>query len=102
MNTAGRRGYEFRVYQQRVVDNARALAATLAPERAYLQVPELRGFEVFSLGRPAEDMPQISADGLVYTIRIKKDVRYFPNPCFGRNADGSIFIVARYFRPCRS
>jgi len=29
--------------------------------RAYLQVPELRGFEVFSLGRPAEDMPQITS-----------------------------------------
>ena len=25
-------------------------------ERAYLQVPELRGFEVFAIGRPAEDM----------------------------------------------
>jgi F420-non-reducing hydrogenase large subunit len=30
-------------------------------ERAYLQVPELRGFEVFSLGRPAEEMPQITS-----------------------------------------
>ena len=30
-------------------------------ERAYLQVPELRGFEVFSRGRPAEDMPQITS-----------------------------------------
>ena len=30
-------------------------------ERAYFQVPELRGFEVFSLGRPAEDMPQITS-----------------------------------------
>lgn len=30
-------------------------------ERAYLQVPELRGFEVFSVGRPAEDMPQITS-----------------------------------------
>jgi F420-non-reducing hydrogenase large subunit len=30
-------------------------------ERAWLQVPELRGFEVFSLGRPAEDMPQITS-----------------------------------------
>lgn len=30
-------------------------------ERAYLQVPELRGFEVFSIGRPAEDMPQITS-----------------------------------------
>ncbi|MCX8104148.1 MAG: Ni/Fe hydrogenase subunit alpha, partial [Candidatus Bipolaricaulota bacterium] len=24
-------------------------------ERAYLQVPELRGFEKFAVGRPAED-----------------------------------------------
>jgi F420-non-reducing hydrogenase large subunit len=30
-------------------------------ERAYMQVPELRGFEIFSLGRPAEDMPQITS-----------------------------------------
>ena len=30
-------------------------------ERAYLQVPELRGFEVFCLGRPSEDMPQITS-----------------------------------------
>ena len=30
-------------------------------ERAYMQVPELRGFEVFSRGRPAEDMPQITS-----------------------------------------
>ena len=30
-------------------------------ERAYFQVPELRGFEVFSIGRPAEDMPQITS-----------------------------------------
>ncbi len=30
-------------------------------KRAYMQVPELRGFEVFSLGRPAEDMPQITS-----------------------------------------
>ena len=30
-------------------------------ERAYFQEPELRGFEVFSLGRPAEDMPQITS-----------------------------------------
>ncbi len=30
-------------------------------EHAYLQVPELRGFEVFSLGRPAEEMPQITS-----------------------------------------
>ncbi|MCS6903694.1 MAG: nickel-dependent hydrogenase large subunit, partial [Candidatus Bipolaricaulota bacterium] len=30
-------------------------------ERAYLQVPELRGFEKFAVGRPAEDMPQITS-----------------------------------------
>ncbi len=30
-------------------------------ERAYLQVPELRGFEAFCVGRPAEDMPQITS-----------------------------------------
>ena len=28
---------------------------------AYLQVPELRGFERFCLGRPAEDMPNLTA-----------------------------------------
>ena len=30
-------------------------------ERAYFQVPELRGFEIFCIGRPAEDMPQITS-----------------------------------------
>jgi len=30
-------------------------------DRAYYQIPELRGFEVFSRGRPAEDMPQITS-----------------------------------------
>jgi len=30
-------------------------------DRAYLQVPELRGFEKFAQGRPAEDMPQITS-----------------------------------------
>jgi F420-non-reducing hydrogenase large subunit len=30
-------------------------------DRAYYQVPELRGFEIFSIGRPAEDMPQITS-----------------------------------------
>ena len=32
-----------------------------AVEHAYLVVPELRGFEVFAIGRPAEDMPQITS-----------------------------------------
>jgi len=30
-------------------------------DRAYMQIPELRGFEQFSVGRPAEDMPQITS-----------------------------------------
>jgi F420-non-reducing hydrogenase large subunit len=30
-------------------------------ERACLQIPELRGFEVFSRGRPVEEMPQITS-----------------------------------------
>jgi len=30
-------------------------------DRAFLQVPELRGFEKFAQGRPAEDMPQITS-----------------------------------------
>jgi F420-non-reducing hydrogenase large subunit len=29
-------------------------------DRAFFQVPELRGFETFSLGRPAEEMPRIT------------------------------------------
>lgn len=32
-----------------------------AVERAYLQIPELRGFEAFCVGRPAEEMPQITS-----------------------------------------
>ena len=32
-----------------------------AVERAYFQVPELRGFEKFAEGRPVEDMPQITS-----------------------------------------
>lgn len=30
-------------------------------EKALFQVPELRGFEAFSIGRPVEDMPQITS-----------------------------------------
>jgi F420-non-reducing hydrogenase large subunit len=30
-------------------------------ERAYLQVPELRGFEAFAVGRPAEEMPRLTS-----------------------------------------
>jgi coenzyme F420-reducing hydrogenase alpha subunit len=37
------------------------LDATGNVERAFFQVPELRGFEKFAVGRPAEDMPQITS-----------------------------------------
>src|SRR5579872_3768594 len=30
-------------------------------DRAFFQVPELRGFEKFAQGRPAEEMPQITS-----------------------------------------
>ena len=30
-------------------------------ENAYLQIPELRGFERFAVGRLAEDMPNLTA-----------------------------------------
>lgn len=30
-------------------------------DRAYLQIPELRGFEVFCQNRPSEDMPQLTS-----------------------------------------
>lgn len=36
----------------------------------------------------AEDLPEVSEDGLTYTIRIQRDVFYAPNPCFGVDADG--------------
>jgi len=48
------------------------------------------------LKRPAEvipqiasELPKVSADGLVYTIPLKRDVKYARNPCFGFLADGS-------------
>ncbi len=49
------------------------------------------------LKRPAQDcvipqladgMPEISQDGLTYTIRLKKDVKYHRNPCFGSDKNG--------------
>lgn len=36
----------------------------------------------------AEDMPEVSPDGLTYTIRILKDVKYARNECFGFESDG--------------
>jgi ABC-type transport system substrate-binding protein len=36
----------------------------------------------------AESMPVISPDGLTYTIKIKRNVVYHRNPCFGRDSTG--------------
>jgi oligopeptide transport system substrate-binding protein len=36
----------------------------------------------------AAALPHISDDGLVYTIPIKKGIRYCPNPCFGVDENG--------------
>jgi oligopeptide transport system substrate-binding protein len=36
----------------------------------------------------AESLPGVSADGLTYTIKLKKGVRYHRNPCFGRDPTG--------------
>ncbi len=33
----------------------------------------------------AEGMPKVSKDGLTYTIKLKKGVKYSRNPCFGRD-----------------
>jgi len=35
----------------------------------------------------ADGMPVISEDGLTYTVKLKKGVRYFRNPCFGKESD---------------
>jgi len=37
----------------------------------------------------AQAMPEISPDGLTYTIRVREDVKYRRNPCFGTDADGT-------------
>lgn len=36
----------------------------------------------------AEDLPEISEDGLTYTIHLKKNVLYHRNPCFGEEGNG--------------
>ncbi|MCP4374878.1 MAG: hypothetical protein GY794_01655 [bacterium] len=35
----------------------------------------------------ADGMPEVSDDGLTYTIKIKKNVQYFRNPCFGKESE---------------
>ena len=36
----------------------------------------------------ADGMPQVSPDGLTWTIKIKKGVKYASNPCFSPDSDG--------------
>lgn len=36
----------------------------------------------------AADMPEVSEDGLTYTIRLREGVKYQRNPCFGTDEDG--------------
>jgi len=36
----------------------------------------------------AASMPEISDDGLTYTVKLRKNVKYFRNPCFGRESGG--------------
>jgi len=37
----------------------------------------------------AEGMPEVSADGLTYTLKIRQGVKYCRNECFGRGEDGA-------------
>jgi len=53
----------------------------------------------------AEGMPQVSADGLIYTIRIKSGVRFIDDPAFpdgvGRTVRAADFVysIKRHFDP---
>lgn len=53
----------------------------------------------------AEGMPEISADGLIYTIRLRKDARFIDDPAFpagvGRHvtADDFVYSIKRHFDP---
>ena len=53
----------------------------------------------------AEGMPQLSADGLIYTIRIKPGVRFIDDPAFpegkGRTvtAEDFVYSIKRHFDP---
>jgi oligopeptide transport system substrate-binding protein len=38
----------------------------------------------------AAEMPVVSQDGLTYTIKLKRGVKYHRNPCFGRDKDGKL------------
>jgi hypothetical protein len=80
-------------------------------ERAYLQVPELRGFEVFSLGRPAEDMPQITsricgvcptAHHMASTKALDDLYQVEPTPRAARSASWSTTPSCSRTTPCTS
>ncbi len=53
----------------------------------------------------AENLPQVSADGLIYTIRIKAGVHFIDDPVFpagkGRpvNAQDFVYSIKRHFDP---
>ncbi|NIQ93193.1 MAG: hypothetical protein GWN87_02500, partial [Desulfuromonadales bacterium] len=53
----------------------------------------------------AEELPQVSADGLIYTIRIKPGVRFIDDPAFeeGRGravtAEDFVYSIKRHFDP---
>ena len=38
----------------------------------------------------AEDMPDVSEDGLVYVFTINPEARFFRDPCFGRDVSGGL------------
>lgn len=37
----------------------------------------------------AEAMPEVSQDGLTYTIKVRKGIKYCPNACFGKDEKGN-------------
>jgi oligopeptide transport system substrate-binding protein len=45
----------------------------------------------------AAALPEVSADGLTYTIRLKPGVRYHRNACFGKDAGGTRSVRAEDF-----
>lgn len=67
-------------------DTSSAVMQTQAYESLYHYHYLKRPVEVIPVLAAA--MPEVSADNLTYTIPIRTDIRYAPNVCFGRGADG--------------
>ena len=71
--------------------------------KTYFQIPELRGFEVFCLGRPAEEMPRITqricgvCPEAHHMAAVKALDALFhvdpPRPIFGKTAKTSPFSL---------